>query len=177
MRKEIQKILLSESEVRDRITTLATTINKRYEGQELVVVMLLKGAIIFTADICRHLEMPLQIECLNVASYHGGTESSGQVEFLDRKLPDLAGKNVLLVDDILDTGLTLSAVSREVQALGVNSLKTCVLLAKNKTRTEEVNADYVGFEIENEFVVGYGLDYQGLYRNLPYIGILNVENL
>ena len=172
MQQNIEKILINSASIEERMSILAEEINNKYKGKELVVVMLLKGAMIFTADICRQLTMPLQIECLNVSSYHGNTTSSGTVNFLDRELPNLTGKHVLLVDDILDTGLTLAAVSKEIQTLDTESLETCVLLSKNKTRTEDVSADYTGFEIADEFVVGYGLDYKGLYRNLPYIGVL-----
>jgi len=177
MHANIKRVLLDQDTVRVGIKTIAAQLNRDYKDQELVVVMLLKGAMIFTADICRQLEMPLQIECLNVASYHGGTESAGEVQFLDRELPDLSGKNILLIDDILDTGLTLASVSEKLHNLGIASLKTCVLLDKNKSIIPNLTADYVGFKIENEFVVGYGLDYQGLYRNLPYIGVLNEEAL
>jgi len=177
VQKNIEKVLIDASTVKARIQTLADRINQRYEDQELVAVMLLKGAMIFTADICRQLTMPLQIECLNVSSYHGGTESSGKVDFLDQQMPNLEGKNVLLIDDILDTGLTLNAVSEELQKLKLSSLESCVLLSKNKSRVKEINADYIGFEIEDEFVVGYGLDYQGLYRNLPYIGVLRSDTI
>ncbi len=172
MHQNIERTLLSQDHIDSRITELSGQINQDYAGQELMVVMLLKGAMIFTADICRHLDMPVQIECLKVSSYHGGTESSGTVEFLDSRLPDFTGKHVLLVDDILDTGRTLAAVCKKLQSQGVSSLKTCVLLSKKKERAESVDAHYIGFEIRDEFVVGYGLDYQGLYRNLPYIGIL-----
>lgn len=174
MPENIDKILIPAPAIQARLQTLAEQINQRYQGQELVIVMLLKGAMIFTADICRNLTMPLQIECLHVSSYHGGTQSSGQVKIQERDLPDLSGKNVLLVDDILDTGLTLAAVSETLHAQNPATLQTCVLLSKNKSRTKEIHADYTGFEIEDEFVVGYGLDYQGLYRNLPYIGVLMV---
>lgn len=175
MHSHIERILLDQGTVQSGIQAIAAQLNRDYEGRELVVVMLLKGAMIFTADICRQLEMPLQIECLNVSSYHGGTESSGEVKFLDLEIPDLSGKDVLVIDDILDTGLTLAAVSQKLHALGVNSLKSCVLLNKNKSIIPNLAADYVGFEIEDEFVVGYGLDYQGLYRNLPYIGVLRAD--
>jgi len=177
VQKNIEKVLIDASTVKARIQTLADRINQRYEDQELVAVMLLKGAMIFTADICRQLTMPLQIECLNVSSYHGGTESSGKVDFLDQQMPNLEGKNVLLIDDILDTGLTLNAVSEELQKLKLSSLESWFLLSKNKSRVKEINADYIGFEIEDEFVVGYGLDYQGLYRNLPYIGVLRSDTI
>ena len=115
----------------------------------------------------------LEMECLNVSSYHGETESSGTVKFLDSTLPNVEGKTVLVIDDILDTGRTLHIVSQKLLSLGAKKLHRCVLLSKNKQRAKEINAEYVGFHIEDEFVVGYGLDYQEKYRNLPYIGVLN----
>ena len=127
------------------------------------------------ADLCRRLPVPLEIETLGVASYHGGTESSGVVEFLDTKLPEVKGRHILLIDDILDTGRTLKAVKERLLAIGAVTVKTSVLLSKEKERAEEVGADYIGFEIGDEFVVGYGLDYQGRYRNLPYVGVLKEE--
>lgn len=117
----------------------------------------------------------LEIECLNVASYHGGTESAGKVDFLDRKLPVVEGRRVLVLDDILDTGRTLRAVADKLAEAGAAEVKTGVLLAKDRERAVEVEADYVGFEIGDEFVIGYGLDYQGRYRNLPYVGTLKRE--
>jgi hypoxanthine phosphoribosyltransferase len=133
----------------------------------------LKGALVFMADLLRRVPLRLEIECLNVASYHGGTESSGQVDFLDQKLPDVKGRCVLLIDDILDTGRTLDAVSAKLREMGAREVKTCVLLTKDKKRAAEVEADYSAFEIADEFVVGYGLDYDGKYRNLPYVGVLS----
>jgi hypoxanthine phosphoribosyltransferase len=114
----------------------------------------------------------LDIECLNVSSYHGGTESCGKVSFLDHHLPDVHGRHVLLLDDILDTGRTLRAVADKLMELGCKAVHTGVLLAKDKPRAEQVEADYVGFAIGDEFVVGYGLDYKGRYRNLPFVGVL-----
>ena len=138
-----------------------------------MVVVILKGALVFTADLLRQLPVKLEIETLNVASYHGGTESSGKVDFLDRNLPDVKGRRVLLIDDILDTGRTLHAVGERMREQGAVEVKTCVLLSKDRERAEEVEADFVGFVIGDEFVVGYGLDYEGRYRNLPYVGVLN----
>jgi hypoxanthine phosphoribosyltransferase len=141
----------------------------------LVVIILLKGALVFAADLLRRVPRPLLIECLNVASYHGGTESSGKVDFLDRHFPEVRDHHVLLLDDILDTGRTLHAVRERLLEEGAAAVHTAVLLAKDKERAEEVEADYVGFEIADEFVVGYGLDYQGRYRNLPFVGVLKLS--
>lgn len=169
----IERILLDEEIIKKRVQAMAEEIlDEMQEGEDLMVILLLKGALVFAADLLRCLPLPLQIECLNVSSYHGEMESSGTVDFLDRKLPEVKGKSILLVDDILDTGRTLHAVSEKLQQMGAETLKKCVLLSKDKERSKDVDADYVGFIIGDEFVVGYGLDYQGRYRNLPYIGIL-----
>ena len=123
------------------------------------------------------MPLSMEIECINVSSYHGGTESSGTVTFLDRSFPDVKGKRVLLLDDILDTGGTLVAVMAKLEELGAEEVKTCVLLAKDIPRDRVQDADYTGFVIGSEFVVGYGLDYQGRYRNLPYVGILKESKI
>lgn len=172
---DVEKVLIDEGVIERRLDVIATRILESFRGKDFVVVVILKGALVFTADLLRRMPLPLEIECLNVASYHGGTESSGQVDFLDAKLPEVEGRSVLLVDDILDTGRTLAAVKKKLSANGAAAVETCVLLSKEKERAEEVEADYVGFGIGDEFVVGYGLDYQGLYRNLPYIGVLKEE--
>jgi hypoxanthine phosphoribosyltransferase len=135
----------------------------------------LKGAVFFSADLLRRIPRSLEIAYVSVASYHGGTESSGTVEFLDPELPEVSGRAVLVLDDILDTGRTLRAVCERLRRAGAAEIRTGVLLAKDKARAADVRADYVGFEIGDEFVVGYGLDYQGRYRNLPFVGVLKEE--
>lgn len=177
MHEDVERVLIDEAVIERRLDVLAERILEEFRGREFVVVVILKGALVFTADLLRRMPLPLEIECLNVASYHGGTESSGRVDFLDRKLPEVKGKDVLLVDDILDTGRTLEAVSQKLREQGAEKVKSCVLLSKDKVRAIEVEADYVGFGIGDEFVVGYGLDFQGLYRNLPYIGVLKEETI
>ena len=173
--EDIEKILISEDVILHRIKEIAAEILKEEGEQDLVIVTLLKGAFVFAADLFRKMPVKLDIECINVASYHGGTESSGEVKFLDRCLPDVIGKKVIIVDDILDTGRTLKAVSEAITKQGAQSVSTCVLLAKQKQRAVEQEADYIGFTIGDEFVVGYGLDYKGKYRNLPYVGVLNAS--
>lgn len=172
MQNDIERILIDEEVIERRLDVIARQIEKDFPGGKLVVIILLKGALVFAADLLRRIPRVLEIECLNVASYHGGLESSGTVDFLDRHFPEVRGMHVLLLDDILDTGRTLHAVSRRLLEEGAVAVHTAVLLAKDKPRAEEVQADYVGFEIGDEFVVGYGLDYQGKYRNLPYVGVL-----
>jgi len=172
MRDDIERVLIDEAVIEKRLDAMAAEIERDFPQGPLVVIILLKGALVFAADLLRRVPRVLEIECLNVASYHGGLESSGVVDFLDRHFPEVKGHQVLLLDDILDTGRTLHAVTRRLMDEGAVAVKTAVLLAKDKVRAAEVEADYVGFEIGDDFVVGYGLDYQGKYRNLPYVGIL-----
>ena len=173
MHEDIEKVLIAEEVIEKRLDVIARKVHEDFaEEDSLQVVAILKGALVFMADLLRRVPLRLEIECLNVASYHGGTESSGQVDFLDQKLPDVSGRCVLLVDDILDTGRTLAAVSEKLRQMGARKVKTCVLLTKDKERAAEVEADYSAFEIADEFVVGYGLDFDGKYRNLPYVGVL-----
>ena len=139
-------------------------------------IAVLNGSLIFAADLLRRIPLPLKLDCLSVASYHGGTESTGVVTFDQISLPDVTGRHVLIMDDILDTGRTLHAIRHKLLTeTQPQSVRICVLLQKQVQRAEELEADYVGFEIANEFVVGYGLDYQERYRNLPFIGVLRRE--
>jgi hypoxanthine phosphoribosyltransferase len=177
MRDDIERVLIDEAVIEKRLDALAAKIERDFPQGPLLVIILLKGALVFAADLLRRVPRVLEIECLNVASYHGGMESSGVVDFLDRHFPEVRGRQVLLLDDILDTGRTLHAVSRRLMDEGAAAVKTAVLLAKDKDRAKEVEADYVGFQIGDEFVVGYGLDYQGKYRNLPYVGVLKKESI
>ncbi|MCH1509732.1 MAG: hypoxanthine phosphoribosyltransferase [Akkermansiaceae bacterium] len=173
MNEDIEKVLIAEEVIERRLDVIAERIRSDFAKEDsLQVVGILKGALVFMADLLRRVPLRLEIECLNVASYHGGTESSGQVDFLDAKLPEVKGRSVLVLDDILDTGRTLAAVSEKLYEMGAKDVKTCVLLTKDKERAAEVEADYSAFEIGDEFVVGYGLDYDGKYRNLPYVGVL-----
>lgn len=171
-RENVERILIDEQVIERRLDVMAEEIHHDFPAGAIVAVVLLKGAFVFAADLLRRIPRPLEIECFNVASYHGGTQSSGEVVFLDHAIPDLTNKNVLLLDDILDTGLTLSQVRKKLLEQGVSQVKTCVLLAKDRPRVAEVESDYTGFVINDEFVVGYGLDYMGHYRNLPYVGVL-----
>lgn len=175
MKNDIERVLVDEAVIQRRVESMAKEIDQDFPQGPIVVIILLKGALVFAADLLRRIPRELSIECLNVASYHGGLESSGQVDFLDRHFPEVKGKHVLLLDDILDTGRTLHAVSVRMKEEGAEAVHSGVLLAKDKKRAKEVEADYVGFEIGDEFVVGYGLDYKGKYRNLPYVGVLKLS--
>jgi len=138
----------------------------------LTIIALMKGSIVFLADLLRLIPLPLRLEIIPVSSYHGGTVSSGVVTLQTVPLPDITGRHLLLIDDILDSGKTLKVISEYLETKGPKSLRSCVLLHKKTKTVENIIAHYVGFEIPDEFVVGYGLDYQEYYRNLPEIRIL-----
>jgi hypoxanthine phosphoribosyltransferase len=172
----IDNILFHETTILSRLDAMARDLTRDYRGKDLTVVAILHGGLILLADLLRRIHLPLKMETISVSSYHGGTESSGVVTFNQEKLPDFTGTHVLVLDDILDSGRTLHAIRQRLLAeCHALSVKTCVLLQKRKQRSADVEADYVGFEIDDEFVVGYGLDYLGHYRNLPYIGVLKPE--
>jgi len=172
MHEDLETILIHETTILSRLDELAAEITRDYSGKDLTVVAILNGSFIFVADLLRRIPLPLQVDCLSVASYHG-TKSTGAIQFRQSNLPDVTNRHVLILDDILDSGLTLHAiVERFGTDLGALSVRTCVLLDKQVERAKEVRADYVGFEIENQFVVGYGLDFMEHYRNIPYVGVL-----
>ncbi|MFV0416083.1 MAG: hypoxanthine phosphoribosyltransferase [Chthoniobacterales bacterium] len=175
MQKDIARILLHETTILSRLDAMAADITSDYQSRELTVIAVLNGSLVFMADLLRRLPIPLQIDGLTVASYVG-TQSTGRVEFLQTRMPDVVGRHVLILDDILDSGRTLAGVTETLKNCeGVLSVATCVLLQKEVEHVCEIKADYVGFRIEDEFVVGYGLDYNERYRNLPFIGVLRPE--
>jgi hypoxanthine phosphoribosyltransferase len=169
-------VLFEERTILARLDELGRAITQDYRGRELTVVAILHGSIVFMADLLRRIHLPLRIESINVASYHGGTSSSGAVEFNQLRLPDLRGQHVVVLDDILDSGRTLKVIKeRLLEECQPLSVRSCVLLSKTRERATEVNAEYVGFDVDDCFVVGYGLDYKGRYRNLPLVGTLRKE--
>ncbi len=173
MINDIERTLFHEQTILSRLDELASQITHDYEGKELTVVAVLNGSIFFMADLLRRMQLPLRLDCLSVSSYHGGTASTGVVTFDQTSLPEVSGRHVLILDDILDTGHTLHAIrARMLAESNPASLRICVLLRKDKVRAKNLEADYVGFDIGDEFVVGYGLDYMERYRNLPFIGVL-----
>ena len=172
---DIARVLYHESTILSRLDELAHRITTDYSDKELTVVSILNGSFIFMADLLRRVPLPLQIDSWSVSSYHG-MKSRGQIQFRQQEIADVRGRHVLLLDDILDSGLTLRAIKERLAAeSGALSICSCVLLRKNVERDSATEADYVGFDIPNEFVVGYGLDYNEQYRNLPYIGVLKEE--
>ena len=178
MNDDIARVLFHESTLLVRLDELAAQITADYLDKDLTVVAVLNGSFMFMADLLKRIPLPLRVDCLSVSSYHGGTESTGVVTFHQTSLPDIDGRHVLILDDILDSGLTLHAIMAKLRAeTKPLSVRSCVLLVKRKVRAVEEQADYVGFEIGDEFVVGYGLDYQERYRNLPFVGVLKPERI
>lgn len=168
---DIEQVLISAPRIRRRVREMAGVIAEDYHDKRLVVVALLNGTILFLADLIRHFEFPLRMDLIGVSSYRGGT-TSGELEYTKRLKLDLCDHHVLLVDDILDSGKTLRAVTHELWKQRPCSIRTCVLLDKPDGRREPFQADYVGFLVPHLFVVGYGLDYDERYRNLPFVGVL-----
>jgi hypoxanthine phosphoribosyltransferase len=175
MEHDILEIFFSEAQIQARIGELAEAINRDYAGKDLVMISVLRGSVIFTADLVRNITLPLTMDFLAVSSYGAGTTSSGQVRILKDLSDNVEGKHIIIVEDILDTGNTLAYLSNMLAAREPASVKICTLLDKPSRRTAHIAADYVGFEVPDAFVVGYGLDYDERYRNLPYIGILKPE--
>jgi len=171
-RKEVERILITDDAIAERIRQMSREVERDFKGREMVVVSLLNGTVMFLADLIRNLSLPLRLDFIGVSSYGAGTES-GDLVFTKELRLDVRGRDVLLVDDILDTGKTLYRVLAKLRLLKPRRIKTCVLLNKAARRVEKVEADYVGFEIPDFFVVGYGLDFAERYRNLPFVGVLH----
>ena len=177
MRGDLERVLFDEPAIHRRLDDIAAQVSSDYRDRELTVIAVLHGSLMFVADLLRRIPLPLKLDCVSVASYHGKAQSSSEVVFKEITVPDVVGRDVLILDDILDSGHTLAAIREKLETAKPRSIRVCVLLSKKKQRAREVNADYVGFEIEDEFVVGYGLDFRERYRNLPYIGVLRKELL
>ena len=176
--KDIEKVLISEEELDAVVSRLADEINRDYRDSDKRVVLLciLKGSIIFMSDLMKKLHIPVEIECMKVSSYGSGTASSGNVKItLDIIRDDISDCDLLIVEDIIDSGNTLSYLVKYLTLKGASSVKTCTLLDKPSRRVVDFTPDYIGMEIPDEFVVGYGLDFDEKYRTLPYVGILKPE--
>ena len=173
--KEIAKILVSREDIAKRVKELAELINRDYAGKPLLVVCILRGATIFFADLFRELTGDVEVDFIAVSSYGSGATTSGEVKMLKDFSSPVAGKHLLIVEDIIDTGVTLVYLKRLLEARGPASVKLCALLAKPSRRKVELKGDYIGFEIPNEYVVGYGLDYAEKFRNLPDVCVLAPE--
>jgi len=173
--EDLDCILVSEEAIQARLKELGQEITAAYQGRELAVIGIINGAVIFVADLIRQIKLPLQLDCIRVSSYRDETKPVQAPEIIDKIRLDLEGVDVLLIDDILDTGNTLAAITKVIRDMHPASLKTCVLLDKQTPRKIDFNADFVGFEIPDEFVVGYGLDFAERYRQLPSIGVLKPD--
>ena len=175
MDKDICKVMFNEVELQGVCKRLGEQITKDYEGKDLLIVGILNGAIVFVTDLMRQIDRQINIDFMSVSSYGSGTTSSGNIHVAKDLNSDIAGRNVLIVEDILDTGVTLSKLVPMLKMRNPNSVKICTILDKPSRRKADIQPDYEGFQVPDEFVVGYGLDYDEKYRNLPYVGVLKPE--
>lgn len=172
MRNDIEKILISEDEISQKTKEIGRQISKEYKGKEVLVVGILKGSSVFMSDLIREIDLPLQIDYMVVSSYGTSTQSSGVVRIEKDLQHSIEGKHIIIVEDIVDTGLTLAYIKKILIGRNPGSIKICTLLDKPARREKNVHIDYAGFEVPDEFIVGYGIDYAEYYRNLPFIGAL-----
>jgi hypoxanthine phosphoribosyltransferase len=172
MEKDIERILITAEELKERVTELGAQISRDYAGKTPLIISILRGSYIFMADLTRSVTIPCVVDFMAVSSYGSGAVSSGKVRIVKDLSEDVAGRDVLVVEDILDSGNTLGNLIELLKARKAGSIRLCTLLDKPERRVQQVSCDYVGFTIPDHFVVGYGLDYAEKYRNLPYIGVL-----
>lgn len=175
LEKDIQEVLFSQQQLEERVDQIAQEITRDYAGKEIVLISVLRGSFVFMADLCRRIDLPCTIDFMSVSSYGSGTSSTGQVQITKDLSGDISGKHILVVEDILDSGNTLSYLLKLLEQRKPASIRLCTLLDKPERRTKPVELHYCGFTIPDAFVVGYGLDYAEQYRNLPYIGILKPQ--
>ena len=175
MLEDISRILFTEDEIKSRVAELGRQISEDFKGEDIVVIGLLKGCFMFIADLMRAIDTNVAVDFMVVSSYGSGVVSSGEIKVRKDYTIDLEGKNVLVIDDILDTGRTLAFVKDYLIVKSPKCIKLCTLLDKPERKLSKVTVDYVGFSVPDEFVVGYGLDYDEKYRNLPFIGVLKPE--
>ena len=172
MKNDIKNVILSQEELSEIVTTLGKKITEDYKGKNLMLVSILKGSILFMADLMRAIDIPCTIDFMAVSSYGSGTKTSGVVKIIKDLDSSIEGKDLLIVEDILDSGRTLSYIKEILLARNPKSIKICTLFDKPERREADIYADYIGSKVPNEFIVGYGLDFDEYYRNLPYIGAL-----
>lgn len=175
MNKDIKKILIEEKELQAKVAELGAKITGDYKDKDLLIVCVLKGAVVFVSDLIRKIDLPLDIDFMAISSYGANTKSSGVVRILKDLNMSIEGKHVLIVEDIIDSGLTLAYLMENLKSRGPASVEICTILDKIERRTIDLDIKYTGFQVPDEFVVGYGLDYAEKYRNLPYIAVLKEE--
>ena len=175
MKNDIEKVLYSEEVIQEKVKEMAAVISKDYEGKDLLIICVLKGSIMFTADLMKRISIYCNVDCMSVSSYGSGTESSGKVKVKKDIDASIEGRNVLIVEDIVDSGITLKFLVDYLKSKNPESVEVATLLNKPSRRVTDVDVKYYGFEVPNAFLVGYGLDYDERYRNLPYIGVLKPE--
>ncbi|MDQ0151289.1 hypoxanthine phosphoribosyltransferase [Eubacterium multiforme] len=175
MREDIKEVLFNEEDLAKKVKELGTKISKDYEGKDLLVVGVLKGSVLFASDLIKNITIPCEIDFMAVSSYGNSTETSGVVRILKDLDHSIEGKHVLIVEDIVDSGVTLNYLLKYLKARKAESIEIVSLLNKPERRTVDLNVKYIGFEVPNEFIVGYGIDYAEKYRNLPYIAVLKEE--
>ncbi len=175
LKNDIKKVMIDEQEVQKIVKGLAEKINADYAGKDILFVVVLKGSIPFAADLMKHITTHITLDCIHVSSYGNSTVSSGDIKIMKDLSVDCTNRHVLLIEDIIDSGNTLAKLKQLIIDRGSASVKICTLLSKPSRRSADIEGDYVGKEIPDEFVVGYGLDYAEKYRNLPYIGVLKSE--
>ena len=171
----LEKTLISEEQLKTRISELAKQIEKDYEGKSPVIVGVLKGSVMFYTDLVRQIDLPLTVDFMSISSYGAGVNSTGEVKIIKDIDGKIGGKDVIIVEDIVDSGYSMNCLLKLFATRSPKSVRVCALLDKPSRREIPVPIDYTGFQVANEFVVGYGLDYAGLYRNIPFIGILKKE--
>lgn len=172
---DLEAVLITEQQIKRRIRQLGKEIMTAYGDEELTVISIINGAILFTADLLRQINNPIRLDCMRISSYGANTRSVGKPQIVHNLTLDVSNRHVLLIDDILDTGKTISLVTEQISKLHPASIRTCMLLDKRGRREVDFHADFVGFEIPDKFVVGYGLDFAERYRNLPCIGVLKAH--
>jgi hypoxanthine phosphoribosyltransferase len=175
MMPDVKEVLISSEEIEEKVREIGARITGDYRGEKLLLIGILRGAVVIMSDLMRNIDLPCEIDFMDISSYGTGTSSSGVVRILKDLEEDITDRHVLIVEDIIDTGLTLSYLVRSLLARKPASLEICALLSKPSRRRVELDVKYLGFEVPDEFVVGYGLDYAGAYRNLPDICILKPE--
>ena len=175
MKNDVMEVLISEEAIADKVEEIAAEISRKYKGKPLMVIGVLKGANVFVADLIRKITIPMELDFMAVSSYGMSTESTGAVKILKDLDKDIKDMHLLVVEDIIDTGLTLSYLSHNLESRGAASIEICTLLDKPERRKAHIDVHYKGFDIPDAFVVGYGIDFAEKYRNLPYVGILRPE--